>query len=529
MKKFLNLTVLAAALLVLFSGCRKESTERVAVGLYATECEAETYSEIWDVLWRGFDQNYVGWEIEDFDWDESKEIYTPKFEELDERVEELKKAETPDKEALEKVEEDAETLMHEIFDRFHDGHLFVEYVDYATEERHGFSPSDTRNSDREDIDDSPKLEKSYYCTSDGEFGGTGEFSYISVSNLMCKMILEKLPEMEAEYTRLSGLESLEPEEEELLKALESRLPSFRQIKSYMDKSEFYASSLYERYKDSLKEYEMTLLYLEFDLPKTHFEDDDIASLVIGTTRDNIIYYRVNHFYMPEFGMLELSEMDKLTDADHAIYDAYYAALRQLHDKAYKMHDEGTLKGIILDVRGNGGGLADHLKWVAGMFYKGERYALGTMKMKDGLGRLDYTLPFNFYMKCYGTNEEDIDEPIVILTNANSVSCSEVTTASVKQHPNGISMGMTTWGGGNKLVNDAAYDSVLGYAGCIGKHEETPVFVYMPYILTTYYDLGIIDGVGIAPDIEIRYDAELYKATGRDNQFERALSYIREGK
>ena len=529
MKRILNVTVLAAALLVLFSGCRKESTERLAVGVTAAELEAETYSEIWDVLWRGFDQNYVGWEIEDFDWDESKETYTPKFQELDERVEAINEAETPDSEALEEVETDAAALMHEIFDRFHDGHLFIQYRDYATSQMHAFMPADTRNADREDINDAPKMEKSYYCTPDGEFGGSGEFNYISVSKIMCDLILEKLPQMEADYTRLAGLDSLDVEQEAILEALEAKLPTFRKMKSYMEKNEFYASSLYSMYKDSIGETESALLRLEYDLPTTHFDDDEIASLVIGTTGDNIIYYRLNHFYMPEYRMLELSEYDKLSAADSTVYDTYYAALNQLHDKTYKMHSEGTLKGIILDVRGNGGGMAAHLKWVAGMFYKGERYNLGTMKMKDGLGRLDYSLPSKFYMDCYGTNEEDIDEPIVILTDANSVSCSEITTISVKQHPNGISMGMRTWGGGNKLVDDARYNSILGYAGCIGEYNKTAVYVYLPYILTSYYDLGIIEGVGVAPDIEVRYDNDLYESTGRDNQFERAISYIREGK
>ena len=528
MKKFFKLMVLAAALPVLFSGCRKESTERVAVGLYATELEIQTYSEMWDVLWRGFNQNYVGWEIEDFDWDESKEIYTPKFEELDERVEAINEAETPDSEAFEEVAADADKLMHEIFDRFHDGHLFIQYLDYATSERKGFSPANTRNSTREDIDDNPKMEKNYYCTPTGEFGAPGEFEHISVAGVMCRLILEKLPEMESEFTRLSGLDSLEIGEDAILEALEAKLPFFRKMKSYMEKSDFYASSLYSMYTDDISDTDMALLRLEYGLPTTHFSDEDIATLVIGTTKDNIVYYRLNHFYMPEYRMLELSDFDKLTAADSSVYNTYYAALRQLHDKTYRMHSDGTLKGVILDVRGNGGGLADHLKWVAGMFYKGERYSPGKMKMKNGLGRLDYSAPMNFYMSCYGTNEEDIDEPIVILTNANSVSCSEVTTASVKQHANGISMGTTTWGGGNKLVDDARYNSLLGYAGCIGEYNKTAVYVYLPYILTSYYDLGVIDGVGIAPDIEVAYDNDLYEATGRDNQFERALSYIRNG-
>ncbi len=522
----ISLIALGAALLMLLCGCRKENTEVVAIGMYPTEQNVSTYSEIWDLLWRGMNQNYVGWEIEDFDWDESLKEYTPQFEALDSRVDSLNKTDSPDKDALKEAADDAGKLLHEIFDRFHDGHLYVEYVDYATGKRRGLSPSNTRNSGRTDVEDAVKLSKNYYCQDGGEF--TEDFRLISVSSIMCEEMLKKQPEMQRDYERLSSLEEITDSQQLTLDVLEKVLPILEKMRSYLEKSPFYASSLYELYRDRISEADIVLLQLDYDFPDTCFDDDETASILIGTTKDNIIYYRLTQFILPHFETPDVPA-SSLGATDSLIYRTYYEALAQLHDKTYAMHSAGTLKGIVLDVRNNPGGMIDDLKWMAGLFYKGERYEPGTMKMKNGLGRLDYTVPVPLRMGCYGSDEEDIDEPMVILTNAQTVSCAEVTTASVKQHPNGISMGMRTWGGGNKLVPDATYNSALNYAGCIGKSGETPVFVYIPYVLTSYYGLGVIEGAGIAPDIEIRYDALLYASTGRDNQFERALAYIREGK
>ena len=39
---------------------------------------------------------------------------------------------------------------------------------------------------------------------------------------------------------------------------------------------------------------------------------------------------------------------------------------------------------------------------------------------------------------------------------------------------------------------------------------------------------LIEGEGIAPDIEVPFDVDLYEATGQDSQLDRALRYIRTG-
>ena len=42
------------------------------------------------------------------------------------------------------------------------------------------------------------------------------------------------------------------------------------------------------------------------------------------------------------------------------------------------------------------------------------------------------------------------------------------------------------------------------------------------------DKKIYEGVGVEPDIEVDFDKDLFTATGRDTQLERALQYIETG-
>lgn len=51
---------------------------------------------------------------------------------------------------------------------------------------------------------------------------------------------------------------------------------------------------------------------------------------------------------------------------------------------------------------------------------------------------------------------------------------------------------------------------------------------IPSNVTIAEDVGIMEGIGVTPDIEEQLDSALYESTGRDTQLERALQYIRTG-
>ena len=86
--------------------------------------------------------------------------------------------------------------------------------------------------------------------------------------------------------------------------------------------------------------------------------------------------------------------------------------------------------------------------------------------------------------------------------------------------------MQTWGGLCFLDNDPKSYSMT-YASSIGERSVTPVYCYIPVMALFIEGMGLREGVGITPDIEVPLDGELLKQ-GRDSQLERALQYIRTG-
>lgn len=104
----------------------------------------------------------------------------------------------------------------------------------------------------------------------------------------------------------------------------------------------------------------------------------------------------------------------------------------------------------------------------------------------------------------------------------------MTCLGAKQMPNARVIGTQTWGALSALFDDPKCYS-LAYSSCVGISGETPFYAYIPFDVTVTKDLDIIEGTGIIPDIEVQLDVDLLNNTGRDNQLERALQYIRTGK
>ncbi|CEI71630.1 MULTISPECIES: S41 family peptidase [Romboutsia] len=98
----------------------------------------------------------------------------------------------------------------------------------------------------------------------------------------------------------------------------------------------------------------------------------------------------------------------------------------------KLKSEG-MKGLILDVRDNGGGLLNICKDIAD-----ELIGEGTIVYtKDNKGNTEYLK----------SDKDKLGLPIAILTNGNSASASEILTGAIVDNKAGISIGTTTFGKG----------------------------------------------------------------------------------
>ena len=166
---------------------------------------------------------------------------------------------------------------------------------------------------------------------------------------------------------------------------------------------------------------------------------------------------------------------------------------------------------------------------------------GYSRLKEGLGRLDYTVWNSFWISSPKNHINKV-KPIVVLTDINSVSCSELSTHTLKSLPNVKVIGERTFGGFCAVVpqTDKFFDVL--YSGCFGDHNlgednamnkitypnEFGHFVYCGTFDVVTTDYKSLEGEGVKPDIEVLYNASAL-ASGTDPQLERALQYLRTGK
>ncbi|PSJ30833.1 peptidase S41 [Peptostreptococcus russellii] len=120
------------------------------------------------------------------------------------------------------------------------------------------------------------------------------------------------------------------------------------------------------------------------------------------------------------GYIQITSFDEDTDVD------FKKALDSLEKK--------NIKGLILDVRNNGGGYLNVVKNISDRLL-GQGVIVYT---KDNKGNKDYLR---------SDDKEKVDIPIAILTNEYSASASEILTGAIVDNKAGISIGKTTYGKG----------------------------------------------------------------------------------
>ncbi len=183
----------------------------------------------------------------------------------------------------------------------------------------------------------------------------------------------------------------------------------------------------------------------------------------------------------------------------------------------------NVEAVIIDVRGNGGGQLADLKPVVASLSASD-VDLGYSRTKEGLGRLDYSAWTPFIIRC-PDNHLWGDKKVIVLTDVNSVSCSEITALMVQSMPNGTVIGERTYGATCPLIS-GGHDML--YSGVFGDYGRYGYYVYTSNFDVVDKNYQSLEGEGVHPDIECLFD---YNAllNGHDNQLERALEFIRTGK
>lgn len=168
------------------------------------------------------------------------------------------------------------------------------------------------------------------------------------------------------------------------------------------------------------------------------------------------------------------------------------------ESAYNQAKAEGMQGLIIDLRSNPGGNLSTVCDIARMILpKGM-----IVYTEDKYGkREEYT--------CEGENQ--IEVPLVVLTNGYSASASEILAGAVKDYNIGKLVGTTTFGKGivQKVIHLSDGSAV----------KLTVSSYFTP-------NGNNIHGIGIEPDVEVPFDADLYQ-DGTDNQLEKAKEVLAE--
>ena len=225
--------------------------------------------------------------------------------------------------------------------------------------------------------------------------------------------------------------------------------------------------------------------------------------VTGTINNSILYLYFNSFFLSQAGANTTP-----------VFTAFFN---------YIQHLPAGIKGIVIDLRGNGGGEIIDLDYLMGQMVTSP-YTIGYTRAKDGTGRLDYTPYAPAMVKPWVGGSANITVPIVALADHLSASMAELTTMAIKTLPNGKFIGTRTWGANGPLAPSVYYNGGQFTIGSSAWGASGYMQVYTSSTMFKYLNGDIYEGIGVPPDIYARETTAAYNA-GDDLVLDAAIKYI----
>ena len=239
----------------------------------------------------------------------------------------------------------------------------------------------------------------------------------------------------------------------------------------------------------------------------------------GHFQGDIIYLHFHHFEMSTL----LAKEDRTAEEQSRV-----GVWKTWFERIQNLHNNGKLKGVILDVRCNPGGIANDYQYFLGALHGdidgSGGVQTGYRRMKNGIGRYDYKYEYTYTYHPYVKEHVNVTAPIVVLADSMSASMAEQTCLAAKKISNAYVIGTQTFGALSSLAGDEDVnkDSHFTKFGHIGDPtlSTSSFYIKMPYVAFVTYDGKIIEGKGVEPD-EFVIDNDV----NRDKQLEFALDYI----
>ena len=235
--------------------------------------------------------------------------------------------------------------------------------------------------------------------------------------------------------------------------------------------------------------------------------EEVAGRVKGKdgTKVKIKFLRVNEDNSTESFEKELvrSKIDlypftyKVLDSDigYVAFESFDEKVAGQFKKALKeMINKNHIKGIIIDVRNNPGGLLTAASEIADELLP--------------TGVITYTVDKNNKKEYIYSDSKCVDMPIVVIVNENSASASEITAAAIKDADNGKVVGTTSYG-----------------KGLVQEFKSLRDGTYVKVTISEYFSPNgnKINKIGVEPDCVVEDDPE----TEADEQLDKAVEVIKE--
>ena len=509
MKKLITLLLLIA---VLFTSCSGDFNPKLPYE-YSDD---GTWEGIFSGFWHGMNENYVFWDVDKTDWDEVYTTYLPLFRELG------KYDNDEDK------NEKASRYFYDIVTGLSDGHLSVTLNledDVYGIQKFIIQPGLVR------------LVKRTTGASDDDIFKAAYGDNASIENIILRFHPEEL--MNEKTTHIltndfgfSFYEENSPNLKTVIKnnskfinaegktilLYSNRDPQGAKF-NYYDTSEVIGSGEVNPNTCFSSWTLMLVLNNTYDKEKEVYQVSIDSVNFAGLSKANenipsdIVYMAFSDFFIT--GYIE----------DEATKAGVYEYLSAFHD----IKANPDAKGMIVDVRGNGGGYNLDREYLFGDIMK-EKQLFGYQKTKTGDNRLDYSALLPVYVYPEAETMADVykdtdathlyDKPFAVITNCFSVSNAEMTVFLAKSMPKGCQIGSTTFGGQGTL--GSSFLELNAGQFTVGKYISQ---VYTPFAQIVDINGVSHEGKGCIPDIEVAFNLKDFQ-NGKDNRLQEAFDWVK---
>ena len=225
---------------------------------------------------------------------------------------------------------------------------------------------------------------------------------------------------------------------------------------------------------------------------------ELLSVTTGTINRGILYFHCNFFGLKN-SYYSVSDSEVKETLNY-----FFSTIRET----------SNLRGIILDLRGNGGGDIEDLDFLVGKLVN-QDLVFGYSRSKNGMGKFDY-LPW-IESRLRKEANYQMDTSVMLLVDNFSASLSEIIILALKSEKN-LVIGEQTYGATGPISDPSIFNSGTFNVG---------TFLTVNTSAVEFKDKNgaFYEGVGISPDIGAPFNFQGL-ALRKDTQLEAAILQIK---